>query len=133
MCIRDRSPTSTSPSPTKSKPSTANHTCCPPTRSDPRWPGYAANTTECSETATAPGRPSSTAHSNPSVRPARSSKPASSSAPPSKPSTTTPPTKDKPTALNSSTSCSATSTTAKHHEPLDTDHPHNAALRAVVM
>ena len=37
-----------------------------------------------------PGPPSSTAHSNPSVRPARSSKPASSSAPPSKPSTTTP-------------------------------------------
>jgi len=42
--------------------------------------------------------------------------------PPSKPSTTTPPTKDKSTALNFSTNYSATSTTAKHHEPLDTDH-----------
>src|ERR1019366_3573800 len=95
-----------------------------------RWPGSAANTTGCSETDTAPDRPSSTAHSNPSVKPARSSKPASRSDPPSKPNTTTPPTKDKPTARNSSTNYSATSTTAKHHEPLDTDHPHNAAKSA---
>ena len=48
---------STSPSPTRSTPSTARPPCCPPTRSARKWPGCAASTTGCSATATAPGPP----------------------------------------------------------------------------
>ena len=76
----------------------------PPTRSDRRWPGYAASTTDSSATATAPDRPSSTAPSKQSAKPAASSRPASSSDPPSRPSTTTPRRRDKTTAPPSSTS-----------------------------
>ena len=48
---------STSPSPRKSKPSTASTPCCPLARSARRWPGCAASTTGCSATAGAPGPP----------------------------------------------------------------------------
>jgi hypothetical protein len=102
--------------------------CCRPTRSGRKWPDDAANTTACSATATAPDPPSWTARSSPTAKRAPSSRPASSSGPPSKPNTTTPPA----TVNTSGTTCSnasSTSTRATHHDPLDTDHPHNAADR----
>jgi Phage integrase family len=103
---------------------------CPPTRSARRWPGSAANTTACSATATAPDRPSWIAPSSPSARPARSSRPASRSGPPCKPNTTMPPATINSSGPTCSNDYSTTSTTTKHHDPLDTDHPHSADLRA---
>src|SRR5215468_8210974 len=108
---------STSPSPRKSRPSTARPQCCPPTPSGPRWPGCAASTTACSATATAPGRPNWTARSSRSARPAPSSRPASNSGPPCKPSTTTPSPSTKTTAGSCSPRCSPRSTRTPH-EPL---------------
>ena len=66
------------------------------------------------------------------AKPARSSRPASSSDPPSKQARRR--SRQGPAALHptSSTECSTTSTTAKHHEPLDTDHPHGAAMRSLM-
>jgi hypothetical protein len=72
----------TSPSLTRSTPSTRTPSQSPRTRSDPRWPDFAASTTDCWATATAPDHPSSTAPSSRSAKPARSSRPASSSDPP---------------------------------------------------
>jgi site-specific recombinase XerD len=69
-----------------------------------------------SATATAPDRPSSTAPSSPSAKPAASSRPASSSAPPCKPNTTTPKPRANTTAPTSSTDSSPTSPKAKHHD-----------------
>jgi hypothetical protein len=48
---------STSRSPTRSTPSTHKPNHYPRTRSDRRWPGCAASTTDCSATATAPDPP----------------------------------------------------------------------------
>ena len=45
------------------------------------------------------------------------------------PNTTTPPPTTRPDARNSSPGSSTRSTTPKHHDPLDNDHPHNAADR----
>jgi site-specific recombinase XerD len=92
------SPTSTSPSPRRSKPSINKVNPYQPTRSGRGWPGCAASTTACSATATAPGRPSWTAHSRPSAKPARSSRPASSSDPPCNANATTQPTTTSPIA-----------------------------------
>jgi hypothetical protein len=89
---------------------------CQPTPSDPPWPDSAANTTDTSATATAPGHPSSTAPSSPSAKPAPSSRPASSSDQPSKPNTTTPQPRVNPTEPTSSVSSSPASRTVKHHE-----------------
>jgi len=50
--------------------------------------------------------------------------------PPCRPSTTTPPTA-RP-ADRTSSPRSSTASSNQHHEPLDTDHPHNAAMRAAV-
>ena len=47
------------------------------------------------------------------------------------PSTTTQPPTTRPAARNSSPGSSARSTMTKHHDQLDNDHPHNAAMRYV--
>ncbi|HYZ54494.1 MAG TPA: tyrosine-type recombinase/integrase [Streptosporangiaceae bacterium] len=122
-------PMSTSPSPRKSKHSTASPPSSPPTPSAPRWPGSAASTTASSATAGAPGPRNWTAPSNPSAKPAPTSRPASSSGLPWPPSTTTPRPRTRPAASNCSPSSSPRSTTPKHHDQLDSDHPHNAELR----
>ena len=121
---------STSPSPRRSKPSTARPRCCPPTRSARRWPGCAASTTACSATASAPGPPSWTARSSRSAKPAPSSRPASSSAPPSKPSTTTPSPSTKTTAGSCSPRCSPDSTRTPHEPPATAPRPPRPAARA---
>ncbi len=76
----------------------------------------------------APAHPGHLRH----AKPAATSRPASSSAPPWPPSATTPPPTARPDARNSSPSSSAASTTTKHHDPLDSDHPHNADDRPSV-
>ena len=77
--------------------------------------------------------PSWTARSNPSARTAPSSRPASSSGPPCKPNTTTPSSTVNSNERTCSPDCSAASTTARHHDPLDTDPRHNAAVRAATL
>src|SRR6266568_1372790 len=107
----------TSPSPRKSKRSTASPPSSPPAPPGRGWPGCAASTTACPATATAPARPSWTAPSNRSAKPAPTSRPASSSALPCKPSTTTLPPAAKNTASNCSPRCSPKLTRTPHEPP----------------
>ena len=119
----------TSPSPAKSRPSTARTPYRPPTRSGPKMARLRREHHRMLGNGNAPARQSWTAPSSRSVKPAPSSRPASSSAPPCKPSTTTPSPNTKTTAGSCSPPCLPGSTRTPHEPPATALGPPRPAAR----